>query len=79
MIDKLERRFGHFAIPNVTLMVIVLQIATFVALKRSPELADRLLLMTAQVFAGEAYRLLTFLLVPLVDNPVFAFFFWYLF
>jgi hypothetical protein len=43
------------------------------------ELLENLQLVPERVLNGEVWRLVTFLFYPPVTNPIFAFFFWYLF
>ncbi|MCA9086260.1 MAG: hypothetical protein KDA81_19515 [Planctomycetaceae bacterium] len=75
----LERKFGHLAIHNITLYIIVLQVMTYVMTVKDPRQLERILLIPDLVMQGEYYRLVSFLVLPPVTNPVFAFFFWYLF
>ncbi len=84
LLDKLERRLGFLAVPNVTLGLIVCQaFAYFLTL--TPRDVDgenplvRLFLIPNLVLAGEVWRLVTFLVVPPFTNVIFALFFWYVF
>ncbi len=85
LLDKLDRRFGRFAVPNVTVGLIACQVVVYFCLLARPGVPDaspleeRLELIPARVLQGEVWRLATFLIVPPVRNPVFALFFWYLF
>jgi hypothetical protein len=67
MLDKLERWFGRFALPNVTLYIIVGQV--FVALSTLLHLLDlkNFVLVPVLVVHGEAWRVLTF---PFYPPPV---------
>ncbi len=55
------------------------QVAAFVIVQSNPLFADRMWLVPKEVIAGEVFRLLTFLITPPSDSPLWAFFFWYLF
>lgn len=79
ILNRLERRFGGFAIPHVTIGLIMLQVVVYVLTFARPEIQQGLYLVPALVMQGQAWRLITFLAVPPVTNPVFAFFFWYFF
>jgi len=79
ILDKLERRFRRFAVPNVTVALIVCQVAIYVAQLTHPGILEKLVLVPALVLQGEVWRLVSFLLQPPLDKPLFAFFFWYLF
>ncbi|MBT0653685.1 rhomboid family intramembrane serine protease [Geomobilimonas luticola] len=79
LLDKLERTFGRFAVPNLTVYLIAGQTFFYVLymtgkLERSVSIlaADRLL-------AGEWWRLATFPFDPPGLSIIFAFFAWYLF
>lgn len=79
MISRLERMLGRFAVPNLTLFVIVGQVAAFVAIESDIGVLERLALVPQKVLSGEVYRLLSFLVIPPKTAPIWAFFFWYLF
>lgn len=85
LLDQLERRFRRFAVPNVTLALIICQILVYglvYAPGKPDQLADihwSLLLIPERVLAGEGWRLITFLAVPPLGNIICALFFWYLF
>lgn len=79
-IDRLEARFGRFAVPNVTLAIVLGQILAYAAWQiRGPEALERLWLFRDRVLDGEVWRLFTFVFMPPATNPIFAFFAWYLF
>ena len=77
MLTYLERRFGKFAIPNLTVILIVGQVLMFVAGRRDEALLERILLLPQNVLDGEVYRLLTFLFSPPTGQLIWAFFYWY--
>ena len=79
MLNWLERRFGRFAIPNVTLILIAVQVVMYFGVQAKPEISERLLLIPDQVMEGQVLQLISFLAHPPVTNILFAFFFWYLF
>ncbi len=79
LLDRLQRRFGRYAVPNVTLGLIIVQVGAYLVGYQNPEVLVKIDLIPKLVLAGEVWRLVTFLFRPPLDNPVFAFFFWYLF
>ena len=79
ILNKLERRFGRYAVSNLTVMFLLPQIAVYILTFPQPQLLDALYLVPRLVLEGQVWRLLTFLAIPPVTNPIFAFFFWYLF
>ncbi len=83
LLDKLDRRFGHLAMRNVTLGLIVAQVLVY-AISQAQHDGEQLLtesisLIPEKVLAGEVWRLATFLIMPPFTNVLFAFFFWYFF
>jgi len=79
MLDKLEKRFGGYTIRNVTLHLIVGQSFIYVLFLSGQFPMDSVALIPERVLAGEVWRVLTFMLVPPLTNPIFALFAWYLF
>lgn len=78
-IDRLERKYGRFAVPNITGMLVAGQVVVYILSLLNPQLEERLLLVPSLVLQGEVWRLASFLFLPPATNPLFAFFFWYLF
>jgi hypothetical protein len=82
-LDKFERIFGRFAIPNLSLYLIIGQV--FVLLTGMLRLIEpeKLLFAPFLVQAGEWWRIVSFMLVPAFPNSamgyVFLAFYWYLF
>ncbi len=78
-LDKLERRYRTWAVPNITLFIVLGQ-AFFYLAGRSGQLdPGRMLLVPALVLEGEWWRLIAFLLIPPATNMLFIFFALYLF
>jgi hypothetical protein len=85
LLDTLQRKFGRFAVPHVTVGLIACQVIVYLLAQGMPRpegaepVEMRLLLIPDRVLAGEAWRLATFLVIPPFGNVVCSFFFWYLF
>ncbi len=79
LLDKLERRAGRFALPNVTLIIIIGQVICYALLMSEAVDLRSITLVAEKVLQGQLWRLLTFIIIAPVENPVFAFFAWYLF
>lgn len=83
-IDRLDAKFGRHAVPNLTVFLIAGQVLAFIA-NATPGANGGASLLAGirfepdKVLAGEWWRLVTFLFDPPITNPLFAFFFWYLF
>ena len=78
LLNKLERIFGRFAIPNLSLYLVAGQIAVFVFGWFDKISLGRFVLYPALV-PSQPWRLLTFLLVPPLMSPLFIAFAWWLF
>lgn len=63
-LDKLDRRFGRFAIPNLTVLLIIGQSLTFVLATAKPQFLHDLYFDPRLVLQGEVWRLLTFMIYP---------------
>ncbi len=85
LLPWLEKRFGRFAIPNVTLMIIVGQVAAFLVATSQQQvggggsLLDDMLLIPSRVLEGEVWRLFTFVLCPTSLSLLWAIVGWYVF
>lgn len=79
LLDRLERIFGRFALPQVTIGLIVGQVVAYVAVVVKPEVHDRLVLVPDKVLQGEWWRLFSFLITPPGGLLLLVLFVWYLF
>jgi len=64
LLNRLERRFGRFAIPHLTLLIILGQTGAFVLAQGDKDFLGRLVLVPAEVISGEYWRLATFVFLP---------------
>jgi hypothetical protein len=79
LLDSLEKKLRRYAVRNVTLYLILGQVLFFVFALSGRFILERVLLIPDRVLAGEWWRLITFLFIPPLTNPIFAFFAWYMF
>ncbi len=77
LFTQLERKFGDYAIPNVTLYLITLQGLTFFISQVRPEYLSLLMLTHDGLIAGQWWRLLTFLVMPPTGLPALLIFYLY--
>jgi hypothetical protein len=78
-LEKLQRRFGRYAVPHVTEGLIACQAIAFFFYQGNPAFLERIALVPRFVLHGEVWRLITFVCNIPSDNLLFAFFFWYFF
>ncbi|MFP4222781.1 MAG: rhomboid family intramembrane serine protease [Phycisphaeraceae bacterium] len=84
MLNWLEKKLGRFAVPNVTIGLVLGQILAFLVIVADPNLAERFMLRAGAVADGEVWRLVTFLFFPPQISPgglsvLFLFFALYIF
>jgi hypothetical protein len=79
LLSRLERRFGRFAIPNLTTALIIGQAALYVANLAPQGIAlNRVQMIPSRVLDGEWWRIVTFLFSPPSDRPLFVIFYFIL-
>lgn len=79
LLDRLERKLGRYAVPNLTLVLVFGQSLCWFLANAKPEFADDIVFVPNLVLQGEVWRLLTFLFYPPSSNALFTFFILYLF
>mgnify|MGYP001569134116 CR=1 FL=1 len=83
-LDKLEKRFGHWAVPNVVLYIIIAQLVVYALILGGQISFSTLPLIPKAVFAGEFWRVFSFIISPpniagSAMSALFLAFFWYIF
>lgn len=78
-IDKLERKIGWLSLPNLALYLVVLQIFGFLVCLLKPSAQLKLVLDPEAVAAGQYWRLLTFLGMPLATDFWIIIVIWFLY
>lgn len=83
-IDKLERKFGRFAIPNLMLHIIITHAIILILTALQPPigniLVSKFILVPSLVLRGEIWRLITFIFIPQSMGSIWsilALFFYY--
>lgn len=69
-LDKLERKFGRYAIPNLTVYLLVAYVIGFGIVWMMPDLVAYITLEPALILRGQVWRLITWILVPPTTNLV---------
>jgi hypothetical protein len=75
-LNKMERKFGRYAIKNLMMYIIALNAFVFILTLSDPEgvMLNKLMLVPEYVLQGEVWRLFTFIFIPPSTNMVFIFF-----
>lgn len=79
MLNKLERIFGRYAVPNLALYLVIGQVAVYLLAMMGSLDPEGLALYPALVKQGEVWRLASFFFMPPMAHPLFIAFAWYLF
>ena len=82
ILSRLDAKFGRYAVPNLTVIIIIGQVLMYVAQQLNPgkqgfHLLERIRMYPERVLAGEYWRVVTFLFDPPITNLIFAALFWY--
>lgn len=79
LLNRLERVLGRFAIPNLSLYLVMGQVLFWGVSFLGYFDLERIALLPVAVLQGEVWRLFTFLWLPPNAHPVFIAFAWYMF
>ncbi|MCI9525316.1 MAG: rhomboid family intramembrane serine protease [Lachnospiraceae bacterium] len=74
-LNKMERKFGRFAIPNLTFWLIGAWVLGFIIRYTMPEAQMLLTLEPRLILQGQVWRLISWLLIPPSVNILFLIFF----
>jgi membrane associated rhomboid family serine protease len=78
--NSLEKALGWIAIPHIAIIFVTLQALGFLLVSQDPIWITRLALVPQAVAAGEYWRLVTFLALPLSLSPIWVIFsLWFLY
>ena len=78
MLDRLERKFGAYAIPHLTIYLVAGQAILFLAQVSNPQILQQAVLIPDRVLAGEWWRLVAFVFIPPTTSVIFVIFELYL-
>jgi hypothetical protein len=79
LISTLEKRFGGWAIPNLTLYLMAIQVIGVALLMGGYSSFEDLVLVGGLVQVGQWTRLLSFMMLPKTLTPIWLFFAFYIF
>lgn len=70
-LNKLERKFGRFAIPNLSLWLVLTYAIGYIMMYMTPGLIAYLTLEPAYILRGQVWRLVTWVLIPPSTGNIF--------
>lgn len=70
-LNKLERKFGRFAIPNLSLWLVLTYAIGYIMMYMTPGLIAYLTLEPAYILRGQVWRLVTWVLIPPSSGNIF--------
>ncbi|WP_443770408.1 rhomboid family intramembrane serine protease [Anaerostipes sp.] len=73
-LNKLEEKFGKYAIPNLPKIIVLLYAIGFVLERLNPNMYEMLALNPYWVLHGQVWRIITFLLIAPSSNLIFIIF-----
>ena len=77
-LERMEARFGRWAIPGLIRIVVVLNALVFVLVQFNPRFLDALTLDMKRVMAGQLWRLVSYVFIPPTMSLFWLFFALYL-
>ncbi|CAN5747367.1 hypothetical protein BH09VER1_BH09VER1_11540 [soil metagenome] len=77
LLDRLERRFGQWAIPGLIRYVVALNAVVFLLIRLKLESPTHFTFNSALIMQGEVWRLISWTFIPNTLSPIFIFFFLY--
>lgn len=81
-LDKLERKYGKYAIHGLMKYIVAINLGVFLfATMGFSNLVSNLFLIPSKVFEGQIWRIITFVFVPMSSSPVwilFTLYFYYI-
>ena len=72
LMERLQNKFGRYAIPNLTLLLIVIQGFCLIAGLQNAAVFKDIEFNLGRIYGGEVWRIVTFLAHPPVLSPLFA-------
>jgi len=73
LLDRLERRYRNYAVPNLTLIIVMGQTLAYILKMSEPDLYQQMVLRPDLVLKGEYWRIGSFIFVPPDTNILFFF------
>lgn len=74
LIEKLERKFGRYGIPNLTVYMIICYVVGYLLMQMNPGLLSVMSLDPAKILHGEIWRLVTWVIYPPSSGNFILFF-----
>ena len=69
-LDRMDRKFGRYAIPNLSAIIVIGQILTYALFCTKPQDLQFLVFDPQKVLTGQIWRVITFVILPPSLNPI---------
>ena len=79
IIDRLEKKFARYIPENITMILLVGQVLSYVLVYTNPRFYQYFILIGERLYSGEIWRLVSFPFGPVSESLIFVFFAWYFF
>ncbi|HUM82845.1 MAG TPA: hypothetical protein PLN48_03605 [Lachnospiraceae bacterium] len=63
-LNKMERKFGKYAVPHLTMIMIACYVIGYVLQMINPNAADYMMLEPAYILKGQVWRIITWIIIP---------------
>ncbi len=72
LINKMERKFGKYAISNLTMYIVITYVVGYLLLYLAPNMLSYFLLEPALILRGQVWRIVSWLLIPPGSLDIFT-------
>lgn len=79
ILDKLERRYSRYVPENITKILLIGQVLSYLLVYTYPQYGQYFYLSGRLLFQGQIWRLLTIIFAPVSQSLLFVIFAWYFF
>lgn len=73
-LNKMERKFGRYALPNLTIYILLTYVTGYLITLLAPGMINYLILEPALILRGQVWRLVSWLLIPPEQLDIFTIF-----
>lgn len=79
LLDRLEQKYARFIPENITMILLIGQVLSYVLVYTNPRFYQHFLLLGGGLYRGEVWRVISFPFGPVSESLFFVIFAWYFF